>query len=233
MNASSHNFDSCYTHTTIHTEHESIICASLSLSTAGLRERQRRLYIDAVIVTFVILISIQPQIQNSLQPIFLLLACLLAFSSLLFSSHLSLYLPLSISIHVVSIPILQKTLQKTLQTTLSIVSSVHHLTSSAIPHIFNVVERWLTNQNPSPSSSGIKQTGMPCQSLCLYCSFSVVRTRSSSNWFYSLSYRQRTSFMFHVEQQTSSIGRRWKYTTRIFKASKGTTHAHERGKKKE
>ena len=115
---------------------------------------------DAVIVTFVILISIQPQIQNSLQALFLLLACLLAFSSLLFSSNLSLYLPLSISIHVVSIPILQKTLKKTLQTTLSIVSSVHHLTSSAIPHIFNVVERWLTNQNPLPSSSGIKQTGM-------------------------------------------------------------------------
>jgi hypothetical protein len=58
MNVSSHNFDSCFTHTTIYTKHESIY---LCLSLDSWAERTRRsLYMDVVIVTFVILISIQP-----------------------------------------------------------------------------------------------------------------------------------------------------------------------------
>lgn len=50
--------------------------------------------------------------------------------------------------------------------TLQIVSSVHHLTSSAIPHIFNIIER---HQKKSSSSSGIKQTGTLAEQhpLCL------------------------------------------------------------------
>ena len=44
MNASSHNFDSCYTHTTIYTEHESIICASLSLDSWLERTIEKAIY---------------------------------------------------------------------------------------------------------------------------------------------------------------------------------------------
>lgn len=78
--------------------------------------------------------------------------------------------------------------------TLQIVSSVHHLTSSAIPHIFNIIER---HQKKSSSSSGIKQTGtlaaastMPTQlRRALLCG------QTGPNWSYLYPYPRRTSFM--------------------------------------
>lgn len=142
----------------MYTRHESIIfplsAVSFSFLENWVRRYKKEDCMNAIVVTLV-----DSHFDSSSQPnssLFVLLPC--CSSSLFFSSLFRFSLCVYLS------SLFWASLSRS--STLQIVSSVHHLTSSAIPHIFNIIER---HQKKSSSSSGIKQTGTLAEQhpLCL------------------------------------------------------------------